>query len=139
MLTKAKKIAFASLSIFLVGLLLLGSSGISLNRMMCLFTGSTHYALFQVEGCCPSSDNNDAYQFLAKCCDFTQSSLSLEVFETSTSKVSTNLLAAFSTVFALPGDTRLIDITSERIFASSDLPPPIGVAKRLALTQVYRI
>lgn len=139
MFSQVKKISSAFVSALLVALLLFGSSSISLNRMMCLFTGSTQYGLFSVGDYIPG-EAAEGTNLFAKCCDFTQTGLALTEFETTTTKkVSAIGFATVVAAFSLSNNTEFYSINQQNIHVFADLPPPLRTADRLATGQIYRL
>jgi hypothetical protein len=117
-------------------LLLLASSGLSLNKMVCLFTGNTFISLQPIPECMPKDLNTT--QFHAKCCDFSQVTMDLE-FDAERNQ---QQLVDQAIPAALVLDHYVLSfkpMLDAHYFDYTDLPPPLPLGRSLALRQTYLI
>jgi hypothetical protein len=131
-----KKTIQHSLSVFLAAVVLTSSSGLFLNKMVCLMSGKSMLSFSSFDACYENPDE----ELASKCCDFSQLLLTMKIDANGNGQhFSLKPLAYFLPVkHDLSRESFRFALKSVP-YHFADLPPPKSTAAQLALFQVYLI
>lgn len=119
-------------------LVLIATSGMTINRMECFKTRKIKASLFDIKNCCPE-DNSTNNSIQSKCCDYSVSYLKVE---TSTTLEKENFTAKFTLSFLAHFTISFFSIYPQKeneTFFSTSLPPLLSGKSLLQAIQVFRI
>ncbi|MFN7013149.1 MAG: HYC_CC_PP family protein [Bacteroidia bacterium] len=119
-------------------LVLVASSGMTINRMECFKTGKINTSLFDIKSCCPE-DNSASNTIQSKCCDF---SYSFHKVETNTTLEKDNYSQQLAISFLAHFTISFFSLSPQKVnetFFSNSLPPLLSGKSLLLAIQVFRI
>jgi hypothetical protein len=119
-------------------LVLVATSGMTINRMECFKTGKVKASIFEIKNCCPE-ENSASNTIQSKCCDYT---LSYHKVETNTTLEKENFTAKFALTFLAHFTFSFFSISFYKVnesFFTTTLPPLLSGKSLLQAIQVFRI
>jgi len=119
-------------------LVLISTSGVTINKMECLKTGKVKASLFDIKKCCPE-DNSTNNSIQSKCCDYSVYYLKVE---TNTTLEKENFTAKFALTFLAHFTISFFSLSPQKVngaFFSTSLPPLLSGKSLLQAIQVFRI
>jgi hypothetical protein len=124
---------------FLMALLvLISTSGATINKMECLKTGKVKVSLFDIKNCC-TQDNSATNTIQSKCCNYSVSYLKVE---TNTTLEKENFTGKFALTFLAHFTISFFSLSPQKVneaFFSTSLPPLFSGKSLLQSIQVFRI
>lgn len=122
----------------MVVLVLVASSGMTINRMDCFKTGKVKASIFDIKNCCPE-DNSTFNTIQSKCCDFSISYLKIDTNTTlEKQKISEQFAISFFKHFVISYFSISANAISGDVVVSS-LPPLLSGKSLLQAICVFRI
>lgn len=129
-----KKTFLTIFSILLAGVIMASSSGLYLNKMVCLMSGKSYVSLTPFD-LCPVDQNTELED---ECCDFSQMLLKMEI-DANVQQLSLQPDMVFLHTHTYAFDHFSFQLSERELYACTDLPPPVPVGAFLSLIQVYLI
>ncbi|MFN4233575.1 MAG: HYC_CC_PP family protein [Bacteroidia bacterium] len=119
-------------------LVLIASSGMTINRMECLKTGKVKASIFDIKKCCPEN-NSTSNAIQSKCCNFSLSYLKVDINTTlEKQKISEQFALSFFEHFVISYFSISDNSVSRNVVVSS-LPPLLSGKSLLQAIRVFRI
>lgn len=119
-------------------IVLVATSGMTINRMECFKTGKVKASIFDIKKCCPENNlTNNSIQ--SKCCDFSVSYLKIE---TNTTFEKENFTPKFELTFLAHFTISFFSLSPQKVNEKSfitSLPPLLSGKSLLQVIQVFRI
>ncbi len=119
-------------------LVLLATSGMTINRMECFKTGKVKASIFEIKNCCPEA-YTASNTIQSKCCDY---STSFHKVETNTTLEKENYIQQFAISFLTHFTISFFSLSPQKVnetFFSTSLPPLLSGKSLLQAIQVFRI
>lgn len=124
--------------LLMVFLVMVATSGMTINRMECFKTGKVKASIFDIKNCCPE-DNSTSNTIQSKCCDFSVSYLKIETNTTlEKQKISEQFALSFFKHFVISYFSISANTVSRDV-AVSLLPPLLSGKSLLQAICVFRI
>lgn len=119
-------------------LVLVASSGMTINRMECFKTGKIKTSVFDIKKCCPEN-NTTSNAIQSKCCDFSVSYLKVDINTTlEKQKISEQFALSFFKYFVISYFSISDNAVNRNVIVSS-IPPLLSGKSLLQAIRVFRI
>ena len=122
-------------AVLVASLLLFATSGLSISRMTCLFSGHTVLSFGQLDDCCPDEQGGGQATFKATCCAFTQATSDRVVLIHANPL---DIVPFFMVSDVVPFLTMAVAATLPHRWLDGR-PPPLSAPDRLAVLGTYLI
>jgi hypothetical protein len=126
------------LTTFLAAIVLVSSSGLFMNKMVCLVSGNTFISFSAIDHCIPQGEESVA--MAEKCCDYSQLLMKMKIEGNRQHEDLKTEVFATPIAVLLPLELPLEPVVQlQHAYLYADLPPPLPLSQQLALRQSFLI